>query len=374
MKYFDYCTGFKMIIENFLNLFNLKIRQDTESLNHKYLNIAASIQSITEDIMLKITKNAYNNYKINNLCLAGGVALNCVANGKILKDMTFENIWVQPAAGDAGGALGTAQYLYYHILNKERKNNSKNDSMKNCYLGHSYTNKNVKDTLKKIGANFKYLDNKTLIKETVTALKSQKIIGWFQGRMEFGPRALGNRSILADPRSNVMQKNLNIKIKFRESFRPFAPLVLEEKASSWFDLPVKSKYMSLVAQIKKDKLIKISKRSFLLNGLKKQYVKRSLIPAVTHVDNSARVQTLSKVDNKLMHRLISEFYKETSCPILVNTSFNLRGEPIVNKISDAFFCFMETNMDVLIINNYILYKKKQNKKLKKNYFKYLEKD
>ena len=374
MEYFDYCTGFKMINEKFCTLFDIKKRHESNKILNKNMNLASSIQSVTEDIVLKITKEAFKNYSISKLCLAGGVALNCVANGKIVKERIFKNIWVQPAAGDAGGALGSALFTYYHILKHEKRRVKKNDSMKCCYLGHSFSNREIENRLIKIGASFIQLSKNKLIQSVVQALLKQKVVGWFQGRMEYGPRALGNRSIIADPRSNQMQKKINLKIKFRESFRPFAPIILEEKTSEWFDLNLKSKHMSLVANVKKEKLRKINKLDASKKGLKKLQINKSIIPAVTHVDNTARIQTVSKKDNPLMHNLINEFYKKTKCPLLVNTSFNVRGEPIVNDINDAFFCFMETNMDLLVIGNFMLIKERQDKNLKKNYFENIIKD
>ena len=290
------------------------------------------------------------------MCLAGGVALNCVANGKILQEKIFENIWIQPAAGDAGGSLGAALALWYIEQGNKRVVNPKDD-MKGSYLGSEFSQENIEKELKSIGAKFEIVDYEKLINQTVEYLAEGKAIGWFQGRMEFGPRALGGRSILADPRSDKMQKNLNLKVKYRESFRPFAPSVLKDDLSSWFDIDVDSPYMLLVANIKKDKRILMTEEQNKLFGIDKLNIKRSKIPAVTHVDYSARVQTVSKNTNKRYYDLISKFKEKTGCPILVNTSFNVRGEPIVNTPTDAFNCFMGTELDYLIIGNCILDKK-----------------
>ena len=299
-------------------------------------------------------------FGFNNLCLAGGVALNCVANGKILKNKIFKNIWIQPAAGDAGGALGAALIIFYEHFKKKRILNLKKDSMKNSYLGPSYSNNEIKEFLKNNKIKYKFFSKKKdLVSIISKKISKGKVIGWFQGKMEFGPRALGNRSIIADPRSEKMQKNINLKIKFRESFRPFAPIVLKEQVSNWFDFKGDSPYMLLVSNVKSNKIIKIDDKKF--KGLKKLYLKRSLIPAVTHVDYSARIQTLTK-ENGLIYDLLKEFNKVTNCPVLVNTSFNVKDEPIVCSPFDAYNCFINTGLDILVLGNYII----DNKKVKLN--------
>jgi len=298
--------------------------------------------------------------------MAGGVALNCVANGKILKDGLFKNIWIQPASGDAGGALGAAQAFYYQELDYKREI-LKTDSMKGSYLGPQFTDDEVESELKNCSANYKKLNLDQIIKETAKALSEEKAIGWFQGRMEFGPRSLGNRSIIADSRSEKMQKNLNLKVKYRESFRPFAPAVLFEKVSEWFEINSESPYMLLVADVKKSKQLQMTNEQKNLFGIDKLNVKRSNIPSVTHVDYSARIQTVHKETNPIFYKLIKEFEKITDCPVLVNTSFNVRGEPIVCSATDAFNCFMGTDLDVLVCNKFILYKENQNKDLLNDY-------
>ncbi len=330
------------------------------------MDIAASIQAVTEEIVLKITRFLFKEFKIPNLCMAGGVALNCVANGKILKDGLFKNIWIQPASGDAGGALGAAQAFYYQELDNKREI-LKTDSMKGSYLGPQFTDDEVENELKNCGANYKKINLDQIIKDTAKALSEEKAIGWFQGRMEFGPRSLGNRSIIADSRSEKMQKNLNLKVKYRESFRPFAPAVLFEKVSEWFEINSESPYMLLVADVKKSKQLQMTNEQKNLFGIDKLNVKRSSIPSVTHVDYSARIQTVHKETNPIFHKLIEEFEKITKYPVLVNTSFNVRGEPIVCSVTDAFNCFMGTDLDVLVCNNFILYKEDQNDDLLKDY-------
>ena len=337
------------------------------------MDIAASIQKVTEKIMIKLAKSIRHEYGVKNLCLAGGVALNCVANGKILKEEIFENIWIQPAAGDAGGSLGAALALWHIDQGNNRLVNS-NDGMQGSYLGTEYNQNEIEIELKKLGANFETLNYDELINKTAEFLSNEKAIGWFQGRMEFGPRALGNRSILGDPRSDKMQKNLNLKVKYRESFRPFAPSVLKEDLSNWFEMNIDSPYMLLVANINPSKIIEMSDEQKKLFGIDKLNVKRSDIPAVTHVDYSARIQTVTKNNNKRYYDLISKFKEKTGCPVIVNTSFNVRGEPIVNTPSDAFNCFMGTELDYLVIGNCILDKSKQNQNLKKDYTKEFELD
>jgi len=373
-SYFNYATGLTMTNKKFDNLFGQKVRDAKhEKLTQFHMDIAASIQKVTEDIMIKITKNLKEEFNISNLCLAGGVALNCVANGKILKEKIFDNIWVQPAAGDAGGSLGAALALWHIEQNNPRKVDH-NDSMQGSYLGPEYSQKEIKEQLDKAGAKYEIFKDEELLDKTATDLSNEEAIGWFQGRMEFGPRALGGRSILGDPRSEKMQKNLNLKVKYRESFRPFAPSILKEDLSEWFDINVDSPYMLMVSNINNDKIIEMTEDQKNLFGIEKLNVKRSEIPAVTHVDYSARIQTVHKETNEKYFRLIKKFKKKTNCPILVNTSFNVRGEPIVNTPLDAFNCFMGTDLDKLVIGNCYLDKNNQNPALKKDYTKEFELD
>jgi carbamoyltransferase len=323
--------------------------------------------------MIKLSRSIRKEYNIKNLCLAGGVALNCVANGKILQEKIFDKVWIQPAAGDAGGSLGAALALWHIEQENDRKVNP-NDDMKGSYLGCEFTQDQIEKELKSIGANFEIVDYENLINQTSDYLSKEKAIGWFQGRMEFGPRALGGRSILGDPRSDRMQKNLNLKVKYRESFRPFAPSVLREDLSNWFDINVDSPYMLLVANISSEKRVEMTDEQKKLFGIDKLNIKRSEIPAVTHVDYSARIQTVNKNTNKPYYDLISKFKEKTGCPVIVNTSFNVRGEPIVNTPTDAFNCFMGTELDYLVIGNCILDKNKQDPNLKKDYTKEFELD
>ena len=366
MDYFNYATGLTMTNNEFAKLFNIRRREPEDKLMQIHMDMAASIQAVTEEIVLKITRFLSKEFKLENLCMAGGVALNCVANGKILKEGLFKNIWIQPASGDAGGALGAAQVFYYQELENKRKI-SKTDSMNGSYLGPKFTDDQVECELKNCGAIFKKLTSDQIIKDTAKVLSEEKVIGWFQGRMEFGPRSLGNRSIIADSRSVKMQKNLNIKVKYRESFRPFAPAVLFEKVSEWFEINSESPYMLLVADVKKSKQLQMTEKQKNLFGIDKLNVKRSSIPSVTHVDYSARIQTVHKETNPTFHKLIEEFERITKYPVIVNTSFNVRGEPIVCSATDAFNCFMGTDLDVLVCNNFILYKDNQNKDLFKDY-------
>ena len=367
MKYFNYATGLTMTNNKFAKLFGQKVRKaESELLTQFHMDIAASIQAVTEEVVLKLTRDLSKEYNIKNLCMAGGVALNCVANGKILKDKVFENIWIQPAAGDAGGSLGAALAYWYKELKKPRTIDE-NDSMSGSYLGPKYNNETIENKLKDLKGIFKKFSDLDLIKEVAAQLNNQKTIGWFQGRMEFGPRALGGRSILADPRSEKMQKVLNLKVKFRESFRPFAPSVLREEVKNWFDLDCDSPYMLLVSEVKKSLQIPMNDNQKNLFGIDKLNIKRSNIPAVTHVDYTARVQTVHEETNKRYYDLIKEFNNLTSCPVLVNTSFNIRGEPIVNTIEDAFKCFMGTDLDLLVCENFILYKEQQDQKLAIDY-------
>ena len=356
-----------MISERFSKLFGNKPRNSKkEKLTQFHMDIASSIQEVTEDIMLRITSSLTKEYNIKNLCLAGGVALNCVANGKILRSGKFKNIWIQPAAGDAGGSLGAAIGFWHIELKKKRTINSKDD-MNGSFLGPEYSNSEIEKQLKKAGANFEILDDQQLIEKTVLELCNGKAVGWFQGRMEFGPRSLGCRSILGDARSITMQKNLNLKIKYRESFRPFAPSIIIEDLSHWFEMDCSSPYMLFVSDVAINKRRSMTKDEKTLFGINKLNVKRSEIPAVTHVDYSARVQTVHEETNPKYYKLLSEFKKKTGCPVFVNTSFNVRGEPIVNTPEDAFNCFMGTELDILAIGNCFLNKESQDKSLKKDY-------
>jgi len=366
MKYFNYATGLTMTNNNFSKLFGQPVRNSKKDLLTQFhMDIAASIQSVTEEIVIRITKNIFSKHKIKNLCLAGGVALNCVANGKILKEKIFDNIWIQPAAGDAGGSLGAALAFWYHELEKPRVEYK--DQMKGSYLGPNFKNDQIEKELKSLNANFIKYHKDEIISLTAKELANEKTVGWFQGRMEFGPRALGGRSILADPRSEKMQKELNLKIKFRESFRPFAPSILRDELNDWFELDCDSPYMLLVSEVNKEKQIKMTKEDEDLFGIEKLNVKKSSIPAITHVDYSARIQTVHKETNPRYYELIAEFKKNTGCPVLVNTSFNVRGEPIVCSVEDAFNCFMGTNLDILVIEDFILFKDDQDKSLIKDY-------
>ncbi len=366
MSYFNYATGLTMTNKKFANLFGQPVRNsEKDFLTQFHMDIAASIQKVTEEVILKLSRSISKEYNIKNLCLAGGVALNCVANGKILKENIFEKIWIQPAAGDAGGSLGAALAFWHHELGNKRE--VEGDKMKGSYLGPEFSEEEIEDKLKKIGAKFEKFSSEDLIKKTALYLSDKKTVGWFQGRMEFGPRALGARSILADPRSENMQKELNLKIKFRESFRPFAPSIIREKVSDWFDLKSDSPYMLFVADVKKKKQIEMSIEDKNLFGIEKLNAKRSTIPAVTHVDYSARVQTVHKETNSKYFELLTEFEKLTKCPVLVNTSFNVRGEPLVCTPEDAFNCFMGTNLDILVIGNFLLLKENQDKELLKDY-------
>ncbi len=373
-NYFNYATGLTMTNSKFNDLFGQKPRDPkNEKISQFHMDIAASIQKVTEDIMIKLAKSIHHEYKINNLCLAGGVALNCVANGKILKEKIFDNIWIQPAAGDAGGSLGAALALWHLELGNQRIVNP-DDDMQGSYLGNYFSQKEIEEELISLGANFKTFHYDDMLDRTAELLCNEKVVGWFQGRMEFGPRALGARSILGDPRSDKMQKNLNLKVKYRESFRPFAPSVLKEDVSEWFNLEVDSPYMLLVSDVNSTKKIEMTEAQKKLFGIEKLNIKRSEIPAVTHVDYTARIQTVTKNNNKSYYDLISKFKEKTDCPLLVNTSFNVRGEPIVNTPKDAFNCFMGTELDYLVIGNCIIDKSKQDPNHKKNYAKEFELD
>jgi len=373
-KYFNYATGLTMTSKRFEDLFKQKCRDpEKEMITQFHMDVAASIQKVTEEIMIKLAKSIRKEFGIKNLCLAGGVALNCVANGKILKEKIFDNIWIQPAAGDAGGSLGAALALW-HVDQGNKRTVNLNDDMKGSYLGTEFNQDEIEKELESVGANFETLKYDELIDRTAEFLSKEKAIGWFQGRMEFGPRALGGRSILGDPRSDKMQKNLNLKVKYRESFRPFAPSILREDLSEWFAMNVDSPYMLLVANINSNKRIEMTDEQKKLFGIDKLNIKRSEIPAVTHVDYSARVQTVTKNTNNRYYDLIFKFKEKTGCPVIVNTSFNVRGEPIVNTPTDAFNCFMGTELDYLVIGNCILDKSRQDPNLKKDYTKEFELD
>jgi len=366
-SYFNYATGLTMTNDKFNNLFNQKPRDPkNEQITQFHMDVASSIQKVTEDIMVKLAITLKKEFNLPNLCLAGGVALNCVANGKILKENIFKNIWIQPAAGDAGGSLGAALALWHIEQNNPRKVN-KNDNMKGSYLGPEYSQNQIEEELRNAGAIFNTVNEEDLLNKTVEDLSSGNAIGWFQGRMEFGPRALGARSIIGDPRSPTMQKNLNLKVKYRESFRPFAPSILSSDLSECFEMNTPSPYMLMVSNINSNKIIKMSDEQKKLFGIDKLNIIRSEIPSVTHVDYSARIQTVHKETNLIYFKLLEKFKKKTNCPILINTSFNVRGEPIVNTPTDAFNCFMGTELDKLVIGNCYLDKKNQNLSLKKDY-------
>ena len=368
MKYFNYATGLTMTNDKFSKLFGEKVRDPKKDLLTQFhMDIASSIQKVIEEIVLKLVLSIYKETRIKNLCMAGGVALNCVSNGKILKQNIFENIWLQPAAGDAGGSLGAALAFWYQELGNKREVPSSGDDMKGSFLGPSFKDDEVENVLKSLGAKYEKFDEEKLTNKIAEELKNQKVIGWFQGRMEFGPRALGARSILADPRSDKMQKELNLKVKFRESFRPFAPSILRENLNEWFDINSDSPYMLLVAEVKKKLQIPIDEKHKKLFGIDKLNLKRSSIPAVTHVDYSSRIQTVHKETNPKYYKLLEKFKEITGCPLLVNTSFNVRGEPIVCSVVDAFKCFMGTNIDILVCENFVLYKENQDQKARIDY-------
>ena len=372
--YFNYATGLTMTNKKFDDLFGKKPRDEKkEKITQFHMDIAASIQEVTEEVMIKLVRSLKKEYGLKNLCLAGGVALNCVANGKILKSKIFDNIWVQPASGDAGGSLGAALALWHDEQNNPRLINPKDD-MQGSYLGPEYTQREIEKELKTIGAKFEILTEDNLINKTAEELSKGNAIGWFQGRMEFGPRALGGRSILGDARSSDMQKILNLKVKYRESFRPFAPSILNEDLKEWFDMNCDSPYMLMVSKLNKKKIFEMNDEQKKLFGIEKLNIKRSEIPAVTHVDYSARIQTVHKETNKKYYKLIKKFKEKTNCPVIVNTSFNVRGEPIVNTPTDAFNCFMGTELDRLVIGNCYLEKNLQNLVLKKNYSTKFERD
>jgi carbamoyltransferase len=363
MSYFDYCTGFTMTNDRFAELFGEPVRSPDQLLTSFHMDVAASIQSVLDEAVLRLTRSLAKQTGSRNLCLAGGVALNCVANGKVLRDGRFDNIWIQPAAGDAGGAVGAALAAYHLFEGQPRETNGA-DGMSGAYLGPSFSQGEIERRMTAAGAQFDVLGEDEMIATTAEALAGQKAVGWFQGRMEFGPRSLGARSILGDPRSPDMQKNLNLKVKYRESFRPFAPAVLGEDVSEWFDLASDSPYMLLIADVKKAKRRAMSADEQALFGIDKLNVTRSDIPAVTHVDYSARIQTVHSDTNPLFHKLLSRFKALTGCPILVNTSFNVRSEPIVCTPEDAFRCFMGSELDMLVIGTCVLRKADQDPGLK----------
>jgi carbamoyltransferase len=367
MTYFDYATGLTMTNKKFDKLFDGPPRKSEADLTQRDMDLAASIQKVTEEVVLKLARGIVRETGERNLCLAGGVALNCVVNGILIRERIFDKIWIQPAAGDAGGALGAALSAWHLYHNKVRNVSLDGDAMKGSYLGPKFNDYEIESELKSCGAIYKKLSQKDLIEKVATALATQKAVGWMQGRMEFGPRALGGRSIIADPRSPKMQKQLNLKVKYRESFRPFAPSVLADDVSKWFDHEGDSPYMLIVADIKFDKRIPMTIEEQALFGIDKLNVQRSSVPAITHVDYSARIQTVHSKTNNLYYAVISKFKEKTGCPLLVNTSFNVRGEPIICSPTDAFKCFMGTELDVLAIGNFILLKEKQDETLKENY-------
>ena len=367
MSYFDYATGLTMTNKKFNSLFGGPPRTSETDLTQREMDLAASIQKVIEDIVVQLAKGIAKETGERNLCLAGGVALNCVANGILLREKIFDKIWIQPAAGDAGGALGAALAIWYLHNQGKRKISPMDDVMKGAYLGPAFSDAEIENELNTCGAVYKKLSESDLIEQVAISLADEKAVGWMQGRMEFGPRALGGRSILADPRSPKMQKQLNLKVKYRESFRPFAPSILREDVNKWFELNIDSPYMLLVADVQKDKRHTMTAEEEALFGIDKLNISRSTVPAITHVDYSARIQTVHKDTNPLYHALISKFKIITGCPLVVNTSFNVRGEPIICRPTDAFKCFMGTELDVLAINNYLLIKDDQDEANRKNY-------
>lgn len=373
MSYFDYCTGLTMTNQRFANLFGEPARKPDQLLTPFHMDVAASIQAVLDEVVLRLTRALAKQTGARNLCLAGGVALNCVANGKVLRDGHFEGLWIQPAAGDAGGALGAALAAYHQFADQPRNATGK-DSMAGAYLGPAYTHDETEQELKAAGARYIILGERDMIDLTARALADQKAVGWFQGRMEFGPRSLGTRSILGDPRSPSMQKTLNLKVKYRESFRPFAPAVLREDCDDWFELDSDSPYMLIVADVRENRRRRMTPDELALFGIDKLNVRRSEIPAVTHIDYSARVQTVHAETNPLFHRLLTRFKALTGCPVLVNTSFNVRGEPIVCTPGDAFRCFMGNDLDLLVVGNCVMHKDEQDASLKKDYSEAFELD
>jgi carbamoyltransferase len=360
MSYFGYETGLAMTNKKFDDLFDGPPRQGESKIEQREMDIANSIQVVVENIVLKLVNTIHKELDVDYLCLAGGVALNCVANGRILRESPFKDVWIQPAAGDAGGSLGAALSVWHEYLNNPRKADATTDKMRGSYLGGSFTNKEIKTYLKGVNASYIELPDSELMPKLALLLDNENVLGWFNGRMEFGPRALGGRSILGDPRSKTMQATMNLKIKYRESFRPFAPAILAESTSDWFELDRKSPYMLFVAPVSINKLTELTGDEEVVSGLEQLSIPRSLIQAVTHVDNSARIQTVHKDSNPRFHMLIDQFEKLTGCPLVINTSFNVRGEPIVYTPEDAYRCFMNTEMDYLVMENILLAKVDQN--------------
>ncbi len=365
--YFDYCTGLKMTNDGFVRLFGVPARKPEDRLEQIHMDLAASIQSVTEEAILRLTRSLAAETGARNLCLAGGVALNCVANGKVLRDNRFENVWIQPAAGDAGGSLGAALAAYHLELDRPRQLSNEIDGMSGSYLGPAFEDDEIRERLTAVGACFEHLGDTEVIDRTAAALADEKAIGWFQGRMEFGPRALGNRSIIADARSPEMQRTLNLKVKYRESFRPFAPSVLRDDLPGWFELDADSPYMLMVADVAESRRRAMTEAERNLFGIDRLNVPRSDIPAVTHVDYSARVQTVHRETNPRYHALLSRFKAITGCPVIVNTSFNVRGEPIACTPDDAFRCFMGSELDILVVGNCFLKKEDQDLALRLDY-------
>ncbi|PIQ90513.1 MAG: hypothetical protein COV71_04100 [Candidatus Omnitrophica bacterium CG11_big_fil_rev_8_21_14_0_20_41_12] len=357
MKYFGYCNSLHMTNNRFDRLFGGPARKPETKIAQRYMDAAASIQEVTEEIMLRMARHVHQVTGQDNLCLAGGVALNCVGNGRILRDGPFKNIWIQPASGDAGAALGAALLIWHKYLGNDRIVDDKHDLQKASLLGPAYDDAYIEKFLKESNISHRRLDQDAIVKEVADLIAEEKIIGWFQGRIEFGPRALGSRSIIGDARNPDMQSKMNLKIKYRESFRPFAPTVLKEKVNEWFDLDGDSPYMLLVASVKEEKRISASVKNEI--GFEKLKSLRSRIPAVTHIDYTARVQTIAREDNSIYYDLINQFYQKTGCPVIINTSFNVRGEPLVLTPEDAFRCFMRTEMDYLVLGNFILDKTQQ---------------
>ncbi len=359
MEYFDYCTGLRMTNGRFEKLFGGPPRKPEAELTQREMDLARSVQEVTEEVMLRMSRHVHRETGRKNLCLAGGVALNCVGNGRILREGPFENIWIQPAAGDAGGALGAALFVWYQYLENTRHADGKRDSQRGSYLGPEFASDSIVGYLNKNSIPFTRLNEEDIPGRVADLIAEGKVIGWFQGRMEFGPRALGARSIIGDARSPQMQEIMNLKIKFRESFRPFAPSVIKERVSDFFEIDRESPYMLLVAPVKKDIRKEMTDEEKSLFGLEKLYVVRSDLPAVTHVDYSARIQTVDRETNPLYHKLIEKLDEKHGCPVIINTSFNVRGEPIVCTPADAYLCFMRTNMDYLVLGNCLLDKKEQ---------------
>jgi carbamoyltransferase len=366
-SYFDYCTGLNMTSPKFAALFGQPVRAPEHQLRQFHMDMAASVQKVTEEVMLRLTRSLQAETGASNLCLAGGVALNCVANGKLLRDAKFKNIWIQPAAGDAGGALGAALSAYYGFLNQPRSRSRAADDMLGAYLGPAFAQGEINRRLADVGARFDSVDQATMLSRTARDLADGRAVGWFQGRMEFGPRALGARSILGDARSPSMQRTLNLRVKHRESFRPFAPSILSEHASDWFEIDAASPYMLMVADVVKDRRRAMTAQEQARFGIDKLNAIRSEIPAVTHVDYSARIQTVHRDTNPIYHALLERFRDLTGCPVVVNTSFNVRGEPIVCTPEDAFRCFMGTDIERLVVGQAMLSKEQQNPALGQDY-------